>query len=98
MVLHPNQAELISGDQNGSVRVWDLTAGACSRELVPEGEVAIRSVSVAADGSMVVGANNKGHAFVWQLGEEDPSRFDPLQRIDAHKTYILKCQFSPDTR
>ncbi len=39
VVLHPNQAELISGDQNGSVRVWDLTAGACSRELVPEGEV-----------------------------------------------------------
>lgn len=27
------QAELISGDQNGNIRVWDLTANACSREL-----------------------------------------------------------------
>jgi hypothetical protein len=28
------QAELISGDQNGNIRVWDLTANCCSRELV----------------------------------------------------------------
>lgn len=27
------QADLISGDQNGNIRVWDLTANACSREL-----------------------------------------------------------------
>ena len=24
VVLHPNQAELISGDQNGGIRTWDL--------------------------------------------------------------------------
>jgi WD40 repeat protein len=34
--LHPNQGELISGDQTGHIRVWDLTANACSCELVPE--------------------------------------------------------------
>ena len=35
-MLHPNGTELISGDQNGNIRVWDLTANACSCELVPE--------------------------------------------------------------
>ena len=28
------QTELISGDQNGNIRVWDLIANSCSCELV----------------------------------------------------------------
>ena len=53
--------------QNGNVRVWDLTANACSCELVPEGGTAIRSVSAASDGSMVIAANNNGTCYVWRL-------------------------------
>lgn len=52
--LHPNQGEIVSGDQDGFIRVWDLTANACSYELVPDGKVAVRSVHVAADASMVL--------------------------------------------
>ena len=29
VVLHPNGTELMSADQNGNIRVWDLTANAC---------------------------------------------------------------------
>jgi WD40 repeat protein len=47
VVLHPNQAELISGDQNGNIRVWDLSANACSKELVPDGEIGIKSISIS---------------------------------------------------
>ncbi len=65
---------------------------------VPEGEVAIRSVHVAPDGSQVVAANNKGNCYVWKLGAEDTSKFEPLTRLEAHKTYILKVLFSPDAR
>jgi WD40 repeat protein len=98
VVLHPNQAELISGDQNGNIRVWDLVANTCSRELVPDGETAIRSISVAPQGNRLVAANNLGKCFVWQLGDRDTSRFDPLQKIDAHATYVLKCLISPDSK
>jgi len=34
--LHPKRPEIISGDQNGSVKVWDLTAGKCINELSPD--------------------------------------------------------------
>jgi len=98
IALHPNQGELISGDQNGNIRVWDLTANACSRELVPDGEIAIRSISICSDSSKVVAANNSGKCFVWKLGERDTTSFDPLQKIEAHKTYILKTAFSPDCK
>ena len=51
------------GDQAGNIRVWDLTAGACSCELVPEVGTAVRSLTVALDASHVVAANNAGAGF-----------------------------------
>eukprot|EP00455_Lapot_gusevi_P036613 TRINITY_DN4077_c0_g1_i6.p1 TRINITY_DN4077_c0_g1~~TRINITY_DN4077_c0_g1_i6.p1 ORF type:complete len:304 (+),score=45.39 TRINITY_DN4077_c0_g1_i6:152-1063(+) len=94
--LHPNQGEIISGDQEGNIRVWDLAANACSYELVPDGKIAVRSVHVASDASMVVAANNRGTCFVWRL---DPSnQFEPLHKVDAHNTYCLKALISPDVK
>jgi len=96
VALHPNQGELISGDRNGNLRVWDLAANTCSKELVPDGDVAMRSVSIAADASMVVAANNNGSCFVWKLIHGADTAFEPLQKLAAHSNYILKCQLSPD--
>jgi G protein beta subunit-like protein len=33
-VMHANQGELITCDQNGAVKIWDLTAHSCTHELV----------------------------------------------------------------
>ncbi|CAH1427283.1 unnamed protein product [Lactuca virosa] len=59
--------ELISGDQNRNIHVWDLTANSCSCELVPEVDTSMRSLTVMWDGSLVVAANNKGTCYVWRL-------------------------------
>ncbi|CAO1625925.1 unnamed protein product [Sympodiomycopsis kandeliae] len=67
VVVHPNQGELVSCDQAGSVKVWDLSENGCSHELVPEEDVGIRSVSVASDGSCLVAGNNKGNVYVWRI-------------------------------
>jgi len=98
VILHPNQAELLSGDQNGNLRVWDLTANSCSKELVPDGEIGIKSVSITSDASLVAAANNKGKCFIWRLAEDEFAKFEPLHKIEAHSRYILKCLFSPDTK
>ena len=34
VVIHPNQGELISCDQSGSVKIWDLGENTCTHELV----------------------------------------------------------------
>jgi len=74
--VHPNQGELISCDQAGCIKQWDLSENLCSHELVrqfhlysfdfltykhktPAGDVPIRSVSLASDGSCLVAGNNK---------------------------------------
>jgi len=98
VVLHPNQGELISGDQTGHIRVWDLTANACSCELVPEIGTPVRSLSVANDGTMIVAANNNGTCYVWRMmrGTSTTTHFEPLHKLRAHSSYILKCLISPD--
>ena len=78
--VHPNQGELISCDQAGSIKQWDLSENLCSHELAsitivhtmfhpfthtsaprktPAGDVPIRSISLALDGSCLVAGNNK---------------------------------------
>lgn len=34
VVIHPNQGELISCDQSGAIKIWDLGGRACTHELV----------------------------------------------------------------
>ena len=46
VVLNPNQAELISGDQNGYIKIWDLDADICREEYLPLTDVPIRSISI----------------------------------------------------
>lgn len=74
------------GDQHGNIRVWDLTANACSCELVPEVGTAVRSITVALDGSLVVAANNAGTCYVWRMmrGASLTTHFEPLHKLRAH--------------
>lgn len=99
VALHPNQGELISGDQNGSIKIWDLTANACTHELVPEEGVPIRSISVAADGTLLVAANNRGNCYIWKMENgRDTTDLKPILKLEAHETHILRCLLSPDVR
>ena len=57
-VIHPNQGELISCDQAGSVKIWDLGENVCTHELVPDEDVAIRTITIASDGGTLVAGND----------------------------------------
>jgi hypothetical protein len=95
---HPSPAP--PGDQTGHIRVWDLTANACSCELVPEVGTAVRSLTVALDGSMIVAGNNHGTCYVWRMlrGTTLTTHFEPLHKLRAHSSYVLKCLISPDVQ
>ncbi|KIM49263.1 hypothetical protein M413DRAFT_438434 [Hebeloma cylindrosporum] len=98
--IHPNQGELISCDQAGSIKQWDLTDNICSHELTPAGDIPIRSITLASDGSCLVAGNNKGQCYVWKLNEESTGlpRFQAVTRFLAHKKYLTRCLISPDAR
>lgn len=96
VVLHPNQAELLVGDQNGGVRVYDLTANSMVTRLEPptgeSGESSIRSVDIVRDGSALVAANNHGKVFFYRPKPE--GHYELQGSIQAHNGYILKTRIS----
>jgi len=97
VVLHPNQAEIISACRDGSIQVWDLVANKIKKTIPPvaEGEGAsLQSVSVMADASLLVAASNSGHCHVWDISND----YKFVRSFEAHRGYILKCQFSPDLK
>lgn len=97
VVIHPNQGELVSCDQAGSIKVWDLTANTCTHELLPEEDTPMRSVSVAQDGSCLVGGNNAGRVYIWSIRNgDDFTDLQPKTKFDAHDKYLIRCMLSPD--
>ena len=70
VALHPNQSELIAVDQSGDIRTFDLTAKKEQHVKVrPGGDVPLRSVSIASNGTTAVAANNAGDCFFWKPGD-----------------------------
>lgn len=94
IVLHPNQVELIYGDQSGCMRVWDLSMDKCRCEITPAPEVPIRSISVSCDASIVAVGSHRGRLFLYT-----PNSSKDLQLVydfQAHNEHLLKCVVSPD--
>jgi len=66
-ILHPNQAEIITGDENGIIRIWDLTSNTCSQEIIPESNIPIRSISISQNAQILTAVNNNGNCYLWKL-------------------------------
>jgi len=106
VALHPNQGELLSGDQNGVITSWDLTTNTQRKKASPEGTKPIRSITAASDGSVAVAANESGNCYVWSISGQGASEGDAgesselafSKTLRAHDAYILKCVISPNSK
>jgi len=63
VTLHPNQHELIVGDQNGAVHIWNLRADT-SEAHTPEQGSSIQCVTIDIHGRSMAAVTNKGNCFV----------------------------------
>ena len=87
VALHPNQQELIIGDQSGIIHIWNLQSDQ-SEQLIPEADISIQSLSVDPQGLYLAAINNKGNCYVWALSDGGPkqsSQLHPKNKILAHK-------------
>ncbi|TRM62718.1 WD40-repeat-containing domain protein [Schizophyllum amplum] len=86
-------------DLRGSIKQWDLSENLCSHELTPAGDIPIRSVTLASDGSLLVAGNNKAR-FSRTLVNDDARmpRFQAVTKFVAHNKYLTRCLLSPDAK
>jgi len=96
VVLHPNEGDLIAGDQQGNIKIFDLAADKMRAKISPAPDIGLRSVSIALNGFYLVGADSAGYCHVWTLRNGD--ELVPFQKFAAHEDYILKCLVSPDVQ
>lgn len=99
VVIHPNQGELISCDQEGNIRVWDLGENHCTHHLIPEDDVPINLLLVASDGLMLVAGNNRGNCYVWKMHNlRDVTLLTPVTKFRLHLKYITRVVLLTDMR
>jgi len=98
-VLHPNQQELLVGDQSGVIHIWNLQNDQ-SEQLIPEPDASIQHIDIDKQGLYMAAVNNKGNCYIWSLaggGQKEPTQLQPKKWFGAHKRYALCCRFSPDS-
>ena len=85
--------QLISGCENGEVKVWDTRKGALDNTLPAHGKRRVRALSVSADGQSFASAGEDGVVIVWDAGT-----LKPLQRFIEPDAEAMGVAFSPDGR
>jgi len=97
--LHPNQVEMAIGSQGGGVYLWDVKSDR-HEQLIPEVDASIHDIAISLNGMYMAAVNNKGNLYIWSLSstsDQHLSVLKPKLKITAHKRYVLRCKFSPDS-
>ena len=92
-----NNKDLICGDENGHIKIWDLTKGDVRCEYnsnVNEEGLAFRSIALAEDEGFLIGAKSNGNCCIFDYNANKDIEF--LSSFEAHKNYITKCVLSPE--
>ena len=101
--LHPNQAELVLGDQLGTIHLWDLNTDSVEK-IIPDPtpsdryNKSIQGTCVDMDAVYLACVDTRGHCYVWSLNQQtEQENVAPRKDFKAHSGYALKCLFSPDS-
>ena len=86
--MHPNDIQILSGDEGGDFRIWDIVSGKARVSILSDNQVGIRSISVSQNGENIVFADSRGliQPYYMEKGEH----VSKCKSVQAHDDYILK--------
>ncbi|XP_074595170.1 MTOR associated protein, LST8 [Brevipalpus obovatus] len=97
--LHPNQTEICIGDQAGNIYVWDIRSSL--KQTFTIEDVSIQNISIDQEGSCLAAVDNKGNCYMFSFTLNyvrlQCAPLQPRLKLNAHKSYGLRCCFSPDS-
>ncbi len=90
VAFSPDGSTVLTGDSDGTVRLWDAGSGGEIGCLEGHGGL-VRSVAFSPDGSTVLTGGDDGMARLWDvdLGAE-------IDRLEGHRGSVMSVAFSPD--
>jgi G protein beta subunit-like protein len=98
VVLSPDQANIIAGDQDGFIVIYDLVAGKIQSQFRPEGpDAAIRWITVSYKPTYLVAATSVGGCWIAKYDDSN-TVLSETQHLDAHDDYITHANISPDCK
>lgn len=66
-VLHPNEVEIIFGDQNGEIKVWDLQINKARQFWQLDlPSISITALEIAKDCTKLIAGNSAGFFYFWE--------------------------------
>jgi len=77
-VLHPNQADILYGDQSGRVRIWDLTSNQVRDLCSIEDERPVRAMTISSNGVFLVAGTGEGTCFIWRSESGASENYIPM--------------------
>ena len=91
VAFHPDGNRILSGDTDGSVRVWDLAGRRAIHAFERRGGI-IRCVAISPDGRTMAAGDEAGRVRLWDLetGRE--------RALEGHRAGLRSVCFSPDNR
>jgi WD40 repeat protein len=92
VAVSPDGRAVVSGSDDGAVRIWDMATGQALRTL--EGHrKGVNAVAVSRDGQRVVSASDDGMVRVWDLAS---GRL--LLALEGHSGWVDAVAVTPDSR
>lgn len=98
IALSPNGNFLACTGDDGSVKLWSLTAGSQIAEAIGNRHC-IGSMTISPDSQTIAAGTVNGYVVLWKLENQENGQqyqIKPLQAIKAHAGQINACVFSPD--
>ena len=88
-----NVRQLVTGCNDGFVRIWDFASGALQHKLGPTGDQ-VTAVVYSPDGKRILAGDDSGGLYIWNVVDEE-SPFAPKLECSLSSS-IWSVAFSPD--
>nr|AFH08799.1 LST8 [Schmidtea mediterranea] len=97
MILDKRQFEVVLANEKGQIHIWDLRNNGNTMHWPNPQAVAINSLSMNVEGNMLAALNSQGNLMVYSIPDNSISKMVPRATTQAHSSYGLKVEFSPDS-